>query len=274
MTTAIQTTGQRRRAIRPGQEGPRGRMGLWRLEWLRLIRTPRALSLGAVFVFFGLLEPAMTRYQSQIFRHLGNGMRISFPAATPAQGISSYASEISGIGLIVVVVVAAGALSFDSRHGLATFLRTRSPGMWHLLAPRAAVCAAAAAVAYAAGMLAAWGQTSLLIGAPSAAGVLSGTLCGAIYLAFAVAVTALAASLVRSTLATAGTALAVLLLLPVAGSIRGVGDWLPSTLASAPASLVSGTHQLSYYAPAFAITAAAIAATLVIANLRFLAREI
>jgi len=57
---------------------PRPRMNLWRLEWLRLIRTPRALALGAVFVFFGLLEPVLTRYQSQIFRHVGNGVHISF----------------------------------------------------------------------------------------------------------------------------------------------------------------------------------------------------
>src|SRR5437773_10223865 len=38
--------------------GPR--MNLWRLEWLRVIRTPRALALGAVFVFFGLLQPVLT----------------------------------------------------------------------------------------------------------------------------------------------------------------------------------------------------------------------
>ncbi len=116
-----------------------GRMSLWRLEWLRLTRTPRALALAAVFVFFGLLEPALTRYQSQIFRHVGNGVRIEFPAATPAQGISSYGSELSGIGLIVVVVIAAGALSFDARPGLATFLRTRVASIWQLVAPRFAV---------------------------------------------------------------------------------------------------------------------------------------
>jgi hypothetical protein len=79
-----------------------GRMSLWRLEWLRLIRTPRALTLAAAFVFFGLLEPALTRYQSQILGHVGNGVRISFPPATPAQGVSSYAGELSGIGLIVL----------------------------------------------------------------------------------------------------------------------------------------------------------------------------
>jgi ABC-2 type transport system permease protein len=251
-----------------------GRMNLWRLEWLRLTRTPRALALAAVFIFFGLLEPAVTRYQSQLFRHVGNGVRISFPPATPAQGISSYASELSGVGLIVVVVIASGAFSFDARHGLATFLRTQVASIWQLVTPRFAVWAAAAAIAYLLGALAAWYETTLLIGSPAAAGMLAGILCGGVYLAFAVAVTALAASAVRSTLATAGIALAVLLLLPVAGTIHAVDTWLPTTLASAPADLLTRAHPLSHYLPTFGVTVAASTAALAVAVLRLRAREI
>ena len=77
-------------------------MSLWRLEWLRLVRTPRALALGAVFTFFGLLEPGLTSYQGQIFSHLGNGVQISVPPPTPAAGIRSYAGELGGVGLVVV----------------------------------------------------------------------------------------------------------------------------------------------------------------------------
>jgi ABC-2 type transport system permease protein len=249
-------------------------MNLWRLEWLRLIRTPRALSLGAVFLFFGLTEPAFTKYQSQILGKVGNGLRISFPPATPAAGISSYVSQIGGIGLIVVVVLAAGAFSFDAHHGLATFLRTRVASMWQLVTPRFTVNGAAAAIAYLLGTLAAWYETSLLIGSPPVAGVLAGILCGAAYLVFAVAVTALAASLARSTLATVGIALAVLLVLPIAGTFRSIHDWLPSTLANAPVDLVSGAHQLPHYLPAFAVTAAVSAAALAIAVLRLRTREI
>lgn len=258
----------------PGPGPDRARMNLWRLEWLRLRRTPRALALAAVFVFFGLLEPVLTRYQSQIFRHVGNGVRISFPPPTPAQGVGGYVGELGGTGLIVVVVVAAGAFTFDSRHGLATFLRTRIGGIWQLVAPRFAVNAAAAGLAYLLGTLAAWYETDLLIGAPGAAAMLAGVLCGAVYLAYAVAMTALAAAVVRSTLATAGLALAVLFVLPIAGIYRPVGNWLPSALASAPVDLLRGTHHLAHYLPAFAVTAAAAGAALTVAVLRLRAREI
>jgi ABC-2 type transport system permease protein len=253
--------------------GRGGRMSLWRLEWLRLVRTPRALALGAVFTFFGLLEPVLTRYQSQIFRHLGNGVQISFPPATPAAGIRSYAGELGGVGLVVVVVLAAGAFSFDAHPGLASFLRTRVGGSWQLVAPRFGVNAAAAAAAYLLGTLAAWYETELLIGPLPVAGMLGGILCAAAYLAFAVALTALAASVVRSTLATVGVALVVLLVLPVAGAVHPLDQWLPTTLASAPVQLLEGAHRLSWYLPTIAATVAVGAAALGVAVLRLDARE-
>lgn len=249
-------------------------MNLWRLEWLRLRRTPRALTMAAVFVFFGLLEPILTKYQAQLLRHVGNGVRISFPPATPAAGVSGYFGELAGTGLIVVVAIAAGAFTFDAHHGLAIFLRTRVTGFWRLLAPRYTVNAGAAALAFALGVLAAWYETSLLIGAPAVGGMIAAMLCGAVYLGYAVAVTAFAATVVRSTLATVGIALAVLFALPIAGVYRPIADWLPSALTSAPAALVSGTHQLSHYLPAFAVTVAVSGAALAAAVLRLRAREI
>jgi ABC-2 type transport system permease protein len=267
--------GRSARAGRAGARPPARRraMNPWRLEWLRLVRTPRALALGAVFVFLGLIEPAGTKYESQILRHVGNGVRISFPPPTPAAGINSYVSELNGIGLILVVVLAAGAFTFDARHGIATFLRTRVTSMWQLVAPRFAVNAAAAAVAYLLGSLAAWYETDLLIGSPATGGMLAGILCGCLYFTFVVAVTCAASSVVRGTLGTIGLTVVVLLVLPIAGTFRAIDNWLPSTLAGAPADLLAGTR-LSHYVPAFGVTVAAIAALLTFAVIRLRAREV
>jgi ABC-2 type transport system permease protein len=261
-------------ASRPAAQGTGKPMGLWRLEWLRLARTPRALSLGAVYVAFGLIEPVITKYQSTIFSHLGGGgVQIKFPAVTPAAGIASYVNEISSIGLIVVVVIAAGALTLDSRQGLAIFLRTRVSAGWQLVIPRFAVNAAAAAVAYLLGTLAAWYETKLLIGSLPAGEVLAGVAFGALYLAFAVAVTAFAASVARGTLAAVGITLAALLLLPIAGTVRAVHDWLPSSLVNAPADLLTGAP-ISHYLPAASTAAAASVALLILAVVRLRNREV
>lgn len=249
-------------------------MNLWRLEWLRLRRTPRALTMAAVFVFFGLLEPILAKYQSQLLSHVGNGVRITFPPATPAAGVSGYFGELAGTGLIVVVVIAAGAFTFDAHHGLAIFLRTRVTGFWQLIAPRYSVSAGAAGLAFVLGALAAWYETALLIGAPPVGGMFAAMLCGVVYLGYAVAVTAFAATIVRGTLATVGVALAVLFALPIAGIYRPIADWLPSALTDAPAALLNGTHHLSHYVPAFGVAVAVSAGLLAAAVFRLRAREI
>jgi len=141
----------------------------------------------------------------------------------------------------VVVVIAAGAFSFDAHRGLAIFLRTRVGSIWQLVTPRFAVNAAAAATACLLGTLAAWYET---------------------------------ASMVRSTLATVGITLAVLLLLPIAGTLRAVDRWLPTTLATAPVDLLNGAHRLSHHLPTFAVAVVVSAAALAIAVLRLRTREI
>jgi ABC-2 type transport system permease protein len=247
--------------------------GLWVLEWRRMIRTPRALALVAVYVAFGLIEPLVTRYQNQLLRHVSRGVRIELPPPTSSQALGAYTSQVATIGLVVVVAIAASSLTFDARHGLAVFLRSRAT-VTQLIGPRFAVSAAAAALAYLLGTLAAWYETSLLIGSLPAGRVLAGMVCGVAYLAFAVALTALTASVARSTIGATGIALAVLLLIPVAGTAQVISRWLPSTLVNAPAGLTGGAHQLPYYGPALLVTIVASGALLLGAIRRLRNREI
>jgi ABC-2 type transport system permease protein len=261
------TTGTLPAVRRPGRA-----MTLWRLEWLRLTRTPRGIALASVFLFVGLVEPIVTRYERALIGHLSRGARISLPPPTPAAGLGSYVSEITLIGLLLVVTVAAGALTFDTRRGVSTFLRTRVPGVTALVLPRFAVSAAAAAVAYLIGTVGAWYETQVLLGPLPAGAVLAGVLCGAAYLVFAVAVTAFAASLARSVIGTVGIAVVILILVPIASVIHVIANWLPSALANAPVNLADGQH-LAHFVPALAVTTAATAALLVIAVLRLGARQ-
>lgn len=253
------------------------RMNLWRLEWLRLVRTPRAVSLGAVYLATGLIEPVATRYASVLLAHVARGTVVSLPKPTAAQALSSYVSEATVIGLIVLVAVAASAYNFDARPGLSAFFRTRVPGMWRLVAPRFAASAAAGVLAYLLGTLAAWYETRLLIGSLPAGGLLAGALCAAVYLAFAVAVTALAASLTKTTVAAVGIALAILLAaLPLLGEVPAISSWVPTALAGAPADLVASppADGLAHFVPALGVSVVAGALALAAAVRRLQAREI
>lgn len=248
-------------------------VGPWRLEWYRLVRTLRWVALLGVYLVFGLLGPVTAKYLAGILEQVQSQMTIIVPAPEPRDGIVNYLGQVTQTGLVVVVVIAAGALAFDSRRGLAIFLRTKASGMWRLIRPRLVVPAAAAVSAYAAGLLAAWYETALLLGPLPAGPMLAGILCQAGYLTFTVAVVAAAAAIVRSTLATAGLALGILVLLSVAGSVSAVHDWLPSTLAGAPADLLA-TAVLADFLPAFVVAAVATVALTWFAVYRLGRREL
>jgi ABC-2 type transport system permease protein len=258
-------------AARPGR--PPKPMSAWRLERLRMTRSPRAIGLGLVYLFFGLLGPVTAKYLQDIVNRVQSGVQVIVTHPTAKDGIANYISQASQTGLVVVVVIAAGAFTFDARRGLSVFLRTRADNMWQLIAPRFAVNAAAAVAAYTLGTLAAWYETALLLGSPPAGAMLAGLLCGSVFLIFAVSITTAAASVARSTLATVGITLGVLLALPILGLAGPLHAWLPSTLVTAPVAML-GRFDLGDYLPALATAATGSALLLAVATVRLARRDV
>lgn len=95
----------------------------------------------------------------------------------------------------------------------------------------------------------------MLLGGLPVAGTLAGIAYVAVYLAFAVALTALAAGLVRGVVGTALAALAALLLLGLVESLGILADWLPSHLVGSLHALARGGDPGDFL-PAAAVTLA------------------
>jgi ABC-2 type transport system permease protein len=231
-------------------------MSLWRLEWLRLVRTHRLLVIVGVYLFFGFTGPLTAAYLSEILSGLGTeGVQVEFPEPVPADGVSQFVGNASQIGLLVVVLVAASALAFDARREMAVFLRTRVRGLADIVVPAYVVNTGAAVAGLVVGSLAAWYETGILLGGLPPLAMLAGMAYGALFLAFAVALAALVASRVRSVVATAGVTLVILLAAAILGSLAPIGRWLPTRLAGAMTSLVRGGQVADYFSAA-ATTAA------------------
>jgi ABC-2 type transport system permease protein len=240
-------------------------MTLLRLEWLRLLRTHRLLSILVVYVFFGLTGPLTARYLGQILDTLGTqGVEVRFPEPTPADGIAQFVGNASQICLLVVVLVASSALAFDARREMAVFLRTRVSSVREIVLPAYAVNTGAAVAGLVLGTCCAWYETAVLIGAPGTGAMVAGTVYGAAFLAFAVALVALVASLVRGVLATAGMALVLLLLLGIIGGLTGQSRWLPTGLLGALADLTRGAPTIRFL-PSLAVTVGLTALSLIAA---------
>lgn len=239
-------------------------MTLWRLEWLRLTRTRRIAVLGGVYAFFGLLGPVTARYLGEIIDRFGSGdLEVIVPDPVPADGIAQYAGSAGQIGLLVAVVVAAGALTKDAVPEMAIFLRTRVRPVARLLVPRYVVAAGAAGAAYVVGIALAWYETSVLIGGLDVAALLAGTGFAVVYLAFATAVVAAVGARLSSIVATVMASLLVLLLLPVIGVVDTIGRWLPSHLVGAQVALLRDASVTEYLG---ALAVAVAATTLLLAG--------
>jgi ABC-2 type transport system permease protein len=222
-------------------------VSLWRLERIRLLRTPRWAGLLASYLVFGIGMPILTRYQEALFRNVGGEVRVIASPPTPSQAIGAYLSNAMQIGLLVSVLVAAGSLAFDAKPEWAAFLRTRSPSLGALLVPKVATNAIAVGASYAAGLLSAWVGTAALIGSIPPAAILVGGLYGILYLGFAVAAVAPAAAVARSVIGAGGLALALLIVLPIVGqAVPSAEPWLPSALVGAPTAIVDGQGAWSF----------------------------
>jgi ABC-2 type transport system permease protein len=251
-------------------------MSLWRLEWLRLVRTKRWIALVAVYLFFGLVGPFTARYLSEIFDLVGGeleGATITLPPPQPVDGLAQFSSNAAQVGLLVAVVVAAGALTLDAKPEMGIFLRTRVPKMWTLLWPRYVTNAAAIAGSFLLGALAAWYESVVLIGGLPTGGVLAGIAYGALYLLFVVAVVAAAAGRARSVLGTILISIFVLVLLSIVGIINPIADWLPSHLVNALTAIPEGAPATEYLKAAV-VTVIAGAAALWLAVKWAAAREL
>ncbi|HEX9645731.1 MAG TPA: hypothetical protein VGC11_17195 [Acidimicrobiia bacterium] len=235
-------------------------MSLWRLEWLRLVRTRRWIGLVGVYVFFGFVGPLTARYLGEIVDFAGGeleGATIEFPPPVPADGLIQYVSNAMQIGTLVAAVIAAAALTIDAVPEIGVFFRTRVTPVSRILRPRLVVTAVVVVAAFVLGALVAWYETWALIGAPSAGGVLSGIGYGALFLGFVVTLVGAIAGRSRSVAGTVMVAIVILLLMPALGIIDAIGRWLPTRLAGALAALPAGDAAAVDYLGAAAITVAA-----------------
>jgi ABC-2 type transport system permease protein len=249
-------------------------MTLWRLEWLRLVRTRRWLSLAGVLVFFGFVSPLSVRYAEDLLTSLGpSEVQIILPEPTAFESMRQFVGNVQQLGTLAVVLVSSAALALDGRPELAVFLRSRVRSARDLVLPRFAVNAAVAALAFAGGGFAAWYETEVLLGSLPAGRTLVAIAMGCVFQVFVVATVALAAGLARSFLQTAILAVGLLLSLPLLGLVGAIAPWLPSELSTFLADLEEPRAFADYARPA-AVTLACIAAFLVLAVRRLETREL
>ncbi|MGC4189906.1 MAG: hypothetical protein QM589_01550 [Thermomicrobiales bacterium] len=238
---------------------------LWRIELLRVWRTRRLIGLLFTYCFFGFADPILARYMAEIIGSAANTdqMQITVADPIPADGMVGYLGSAMQIGLMVGLAMLVSAC--------AIFSRTRRKDIWTLLVPRLTVSLAAITIAFTLAM-AAWYETTVLIGVPSPSGMMRLWIVGFCYqLAFG-ALAFLLTGIVRSVGTTTAIAIVAVLLSSILTTWPAIARWSPVGLTDYPGIYRGTAEMLPAIAASLIVAVVATVAGLIVVQRRDLAR--
>jgi ABC-2 type transport system permease protein len=218
----------------------RGFWVLLRKELAEQFRTSKVIIVAAVFLFFGLGTPLLTKYTPELIKAVGTGgITIEMPAPTSGDSLTKYTSTMAQFGVLMAVLVAMGAIAREVEMGTAAMVLSKPVGRLAFILAKLKAEAFTFLVALILGGLACWGYTVLLFGDANATGFLYQNLLLGLFFVLCLGITLLFSSLMTSQLAAGGLALALIILLSVVGSLPWVGRYLPGQLINWGNRLVS-----------------------------------
>jgi len=213
-----------------------------RKELLEQWRTYRLLAVGVVLVVFGLLSPLIAKYTPEIIKLIPNGEAISnlIPTPTAMDAVTQYLKNIGQFGVILALLLTMGVVAQEKDKGTAAMMLVKPlPRVTFLVAKFTALAlmfAVTIAIAGAAGYYYTW----LLFGALDTQHWLALNGLMLVYVLVYVALTLFCSVVTKSQAAAGGLALGLLFILGLAGSIPGLGEYLPGQLLAWGGGLMAG----------------------------------
>jgi ABC-2 type transport system permease protein len=208
--------------------------GLWvllRKEFTEQFKTSKVIIVTAVFLFFGLGTPLLTKYTPELIKSLGTGgMTIEMPTPTSSDSLVEYASTMAQFGVLMAVLVAMGAIAKEVETGTAAMVLSKPVGRLAFILAKFKAEGFTFLVALVLGGLACLGYTVLLFGDANALGFLYQNLLLGLFFTFCLGVTLFFSSVMKSQLAAGGLALAFIIFLSAISGLPWIGRYLPGQL--------------------------------------------
>ena len=180
--------------------------GFWvllRKEFREQFKTSRILIVAAVFLFFGLSTPVLTKYLPEIIKLMPStgDVIIQMPTPTSADSLTGYTSNMAQFGVLMAVLVAMGAIAKEVETGTAAMVLSKPVGRLAFILAKLKAEGFTFLVALLLGGLACWGYTRILFGDANALGFLYQNLLLGLFFAVCLGVTLFFSSLMKNQLA-------------------------------------------------------------------------
>ena len=204
------------------------------------IKTFRLLIVAGVFLFFGLTTPLLTKYTPELIERFGGGVVLEMPPPTALQALVEYSSTALQIGLLIVVLIAMGAIAGERRSGTAALTLSKPVSTGAFVTAKLIAISATFVIGLILGGLGAFGYTWLLFEDGNLGGFIAQTALLSGFIIFCLSVTLVFSAIFRNALAAGGVSIAVLIVSLTLSAIPWVGRVMPGSITSWGNHLVAG----------------------------------
>ena len=95
-------------------------------ELYELIRTPKLIIIGSVFLFFSITGVLSARFIEDIFRLFASDLEITLPDPTHIQSWEQFFNNISSISMIVFLIMLTGSIASEKHKGSVYLVLTKN----------------------------------------------------------------------------------------------------------------------------------------------------
>ncbi|MBI2861514.1 MAG: ABC transporter permease subunit [Chloroflexi bacterium] len=225
---------------------------LLKKELAEQLRTYKLLIVAVVFLLLGMTTPLMTKYLPELIKLAGEEIKVEFPTPTAVMALKEYADNIVQIGLLVAVLIGMGSIARERERGTAAMILSKPVSRGAFVVAKLLAGSVTLTLSLAAGALAGYFYTLVLFGAASTQAFIGLNVLLALFLMMCFSVTLFFSSLLKSSVAAGGLALAFLVGQSLIASIPRIGEYFPGQTISWGVRMVSGAEGNSW--PAVAVT--------------------
>jgi ABC-2 type transport system permease protein len=212
---------------------------LLRKEIIESFKTFKLLIVVAVLLLLGLGTPLLLKFLPEIS---GDQVPISIPEFGAFDAIQSWLSTLSQIGLLIMVLIAMGAIAQERERRTAVMTLSKSAGFGAFITAKLAALILILGIGLFLGAAGCYLYTVVLLGNFSAADFLFINLLAGFYLVVCLSVTVMYSAFFRNQLAAGGLAFITLIGLVLISNIPVIGDYTPSSLMNWAAQISKGTE--------------------------------
>lgn len=216
-------------------------------ELKELARSYKLLFVPLAFAILGLGQPLADKMMPMLLKSASNlpeGTILEIPVPPTGQIVASAIGQLNQMGVLLLVLVAMGAIAGERASGVAATVLTKPVGRGEYLAAKAASYGVLAAASITAAMALTAYYTQILFGPVDWVDVAAATLLYLPNLLLVVAVTLACSTFMATPLAAGGTALAAVIVLNMVPKYLGkfIAGSAPGALSEAAVKAMSGAE--------------------------------